>query len=165
MIAAVADNGVIGVDNGLPWRLPKEMKEFKRRTMGHHLIMGRKTWESVGVLAGRTTIVLSRSQLSLPAGVLAASSLDEALACAAAAGEEEAFVAGGGEVYRQALGRAERLYLTRVHAEIEGDTTFPSLDDSWMEVSRCDEEPDERNAYGFSLLVLERSPSTKPAVP
>ena len=156
MIAAVSENGVIGLGNRLPWRLPDDLKEFKRITMGHHLVMGRRTWEGVGSLPGRTTIVLSRSARDLPEGTLGASSVEEAIEMAADAGETELFVAGGGEIYRQALERVDRIYLTRVQAEVEGDTLFPDLGSEWREVSRQDRQADDRHQHAFSLLVLER---------
>ena len=133
IIAAVADNGVIGRGNDIPWRLPDDWKRFKQVTMGHHLLMGRKTWDSIGrALPGRTTIVISRSSPSLPEGVLLAGSLEEALRIAAASGEDEAFVAGGAEIYARALSTADRLLITRVHCSPEGDTFFPEWPtDGW----------------------------------
>jgi dihydrofolate reductase len=132
LIAAVAANGVIGRDNRLPWRLPADLRRFKELTMGHALVMGRRTYESIGrPLPGRVTVVLTRDPAFMaPPGALAARSLEEALAAAAAAtpGAGEVFVAGGAEVYAQALPRADRLYLTRVEAEVEGDARFPDLD-------------------------------------
>ena len=156
MIVAVASNGVIGMDNMLPWRLPRDLQEFKRVTMGHHLIMGRKTFEGVGALPGRTTLVLSRRPISLPDGVSHASSIEEALSMAEAAGDDEAFIAGGGEVYHQAIGLTDRLYLTRVHVELAGDTLFPEIEQSWREVSRLDVEMDERHAFPFTFHVYDR---------
>lgn len=137
MIVAVADNGVIGKDNSLPWRLSADLKRFKSLTTGHHLLMGRKTFQSIGrPLPNRTTIVLSRGAPELPDGVLSASSLAEAIDIAKEAGETEAFVAGGATIYRDALSLADRLYLTRVQGEFEGDTRFPDWDRrKWVLVS------------------------------
>ncbi len=158
LIVAMADNRVIGRDNELPWRLPADLARFKTLTMGHHLLMGRKTFESVGrALPGRTMVVISRGRPRLPDGVLLASSLEEAVGMAEAAGDDEAFVAGGGEIYRLALPRADRIYLTRVHREFAGDTEFPDFTASeWRLLSQEDFPADERNAFGYSFLVLER---------
>lgn len=137
IIVAVARNGVIGLDNQLPWRISGDLKHFKALTLGHHLLMGRKTFESVGkALPGRTTIVLSRGAPELPAGVAHATSLDRATELARAAGETEAFVAGGAAVYAEALPKADNLYLTRVAIEVAGDTYFPDWDrDAWQLLS------------------------------
>lgn len=158
IIVALADDGVIGRDNALPWHLPADLRRFKRLTMGHHLIMGRKTFESVGrALPGRTSIVLSRSRPELPEGVLRVGSLQEALDIAARAGDDEPFVAGGAEIYRLALPRADRLYVTRVHARVEGDARFPELDESaWRLVEREVHHPDERHAHAFTFLDFVR---------
>jgi dihydrofolate reductase len=156
IIAAVASNGVIGRDGGLPWRLSADLKRFKALTMGHHVVIGRRTWESIGrPLPGRTLVVVSRS-LDKPAdGVLAATSLAEALDLAA--GDTEVFVAGGAEIYRLALPLADRIYLTRVHAEVEGDTRFPDLEwTAWHRVGADDQSADERNDYPSTFEVWER---------
>ena len=134
MIVAAAENGVIGVDNRLPWRLPADLQRFKRLTMGHHLIMGRKTYESIGrPLPGRITVVLTRSAgIDVP-GVLVARSLDDAFAQAAARDDDEPFVCGGADVYAQALGACDRCYLTVVQRQYTGDAIFPGLDaDKWQ---------------------------------
>ena len=158
IIAAVAKNGTIGVDNRLPWRLPADLRHFKALTMGHHLIMGRKTFESVGTLPGRTTIVVSRRGLAeCPAGVRVAPSLPEALDLARRAGETEAFVAGGAEIYRAALDYADRMYLTRIERSFSGDAKFPDFDaEEWSEDEKRTVEPDEKNPHRFSFVVLER---------
>jgi dihydrofolate reductase len=159
IIVAVAENGVIGRDNNLPWYLPADLGRFKQLTMGHHLLMGRKTFEAIGrALPGRTTVVISRGRPTLPEGVELAGSLEEALSLAAAAGEDETFVAGGAQIYHLALPRADRLYLTRVHATIEGDTRFPALTETeWTLVSQEDHTPDEKNKYRYSFLVYDRT--------
>ena len=158
LIAAGADNRVIGRDNDLPWRLSADLQRFKTLTMGHHLLMGRKTFASLGrALPGRTMVVISRGQPSLPAGVRLAHSLDEAVEMARSNGDDEAFVAGGAEIYAQALPTADRLYLTRVHTSCEGDTLFPVWEpDKWRQVSREDRPADDRNAHPYSFLVYER---------
>jgi dihydrofolate reductase len=158
IIAAVARNGTIGRKNRMPWRLPADRRRFKALTMGHHLIMGRKTFESVGALPGRTTIVVSRRGLTeAPSGVAVAPSVPEAIDLARRAGEEEAFVAGGAEIYGAALDYSDRLYLTRIHRSFPGDTTFPEVDpDDWQEVEARRFEPDEKNAYPYSFVLLER---------
>ena len=159
IIVALADDGIIGRDNALPWHLPADLKRFKRLTMGHHLIMGRKTFESVGrPLPGRTMLVLSRSRPELPAGVVRVSSLEEALETARSAGAEEAFVAGGAEIYRLALPRADGLYVTRVHAEVAGDTRFPEMDEkAWRLVAREAHLPDEEHAHAYTFLDYVRA--------
>jgi dihydrofolate reductase len=158
IIAAVAKNGAIGIENRLPWRLPADLRHFKTTTMGHHLIMGRRTFESVGALPGRTTIVVSRRGVAEPpAGVVVASSVPEALDLARRANETEAFVAGGAEIYRAALDYADRMYLTRIERRFDGDAFFPDFDPGeWREVERRTHEPDERNPHRFAFVVLER---------
>jgi dihydrofolate reductase len=139
ILAAVARNGVIGVDGGLPWHLPDELALFKRLTLGHVLVMGRKTYESVGrPLPGRTTVVVTRQPGWEPAaeGVLRAGSLPEALRLAREI-DDEVFVVGGAEVYEAALPEADRLALTFVEADPVGDTRFPEVDWSqWREIAR-----------------------------
>lgn len=150
IVAAVASNGVIGVDGRLPWQIPEDMARFKELTMGHALVMGRQTFESIGrALPGRTTIVLTRRDDWSHEGVEVAGSLEEALAIARSRGQD-AFVAGGAEVYRRALAIADRMELTEVDAEPEGDTHFPSVDWSrWRETSR-------QSRPGFSFVSYER---------
>ena len=159
IIVALADEGIIGRDNALPWHLPADLKRFKRRTMGHHLIMGRKTFESIGrALPGRTMLVLSRSEPTLPEGVRRVASLDAAIEVARAAGDEEAFVAGGAEIYHLALPRADRLCVTRVHARVEGDTRFPELDEAaWRITAREAHPADARHRHAYTFLDYERT--------
>jgi len=157
IIVAVSANGVIGREQGLPWHLPADLRRFKSVTMGHSMIMGRRTWESIGgrPLPGRPTIVVSRSRSFAAAGARVAHSLEEAVAMAAA--DDEVFVAGGEGIYRAALPIADRIYLTRLHADFEGDTLFPEFDPSdWVVVSEERHEPDEKNAYPYTFLVYER---------
>ncbi len=160
LIVAVASGGVIGRAGALPWHLPNDLARFKRLTMGHHLIVGRRTWEAIGrALPGRRMVVVTHepAPLALPEGVRAVGSLDEAFATAETAGDDEAFVAGGAEIYRESLPRADRIYLTRVHAEVTGDTFFPPLDlADWREVEREEVSADEKNAYATTFSVLDR---------
>ena len=165
LIAAAAENGVIGRANALPWHLPADLRRFKALTLGHHLILGRKTWESVGrALPGRRTIVITRrADYPLPEGVGRADSVPEALRAAAAAGEEEAFVAGGGEIYRASLGLADRIYLTRVHHHFLGDAFFPELDGAEWQLARREDHPaDAQNPYAFSFLTYEKTTDGSP---
>jgi dihydrofolate reductase len=160
IIAILAANDVIGRDNKLPWHMPADLKRFKALTMGHHLIMGRKTFDSIGKpLPGRINVVVTRNVDFSPEGVAVARSLEEAIGKAEAAGDDEIFIAGGAEIFAQALHRAGRMHLTRLHAEFEGDTFFPEFDDvnEWKLVDAEHFEPDEKNAYPYSFLTYERS--------
>lgn len=155
LIVAVSRNGVIGRDNQLPWHLPEDLKFFKSVTMGKPILMGRKTFESIGrPLPGRTNIVISRDPQWHSAGVEVAQSLEAALqlgreACHAA-GAEEIMVIGGEQIYRMALPLADRLYLTQVDAEIEGDAYFPVVDfDDWQQVSEALPEAYDDHSYRF----------------
>jgi dihydrofolate reductase len=164
LIAAVADNGVIGRDGALPWRIPADLRWFRERTTGHHVVMGRKTWASIGrPLPGRTNIVVSRNpDLVVPDGVIVVDALGEAIARASRAGDDEVFVIGGAELYRAALPQADRIYLTRVHADVAGDTWFPALDESaWVEVAR--ETHRDAEPLAFSFCVLERAARARPS--
>jgi dihydrofolate reductase len=161
LIVAMAEGGVIGRAGTLPWHLPADLARFKRLTMDHHLIVGRRTWESIGrALPGRRMLVVSRQAqtLELPAGVRGVSSIEEALAIAAAAGDDEAFVAGGAHIYREALPRADRLYVTWVQAEVTGDTFFPPVDPAdWREIAREEVAADDRNPYATRFTVFDRN--------
>ena len=158
LIVAVSENGVIGRDGGLPWRLSADLKHFKSTTMGHHLIIGRRTWDEVGKpLPGRTMVVVTRSRRFEPENVRVAHSLKEALDIAR--NDDEPFIGGGAHIYRMALENdlVDRIYLTRVHAEVEGDTYFPKIDlDEWDLVSEERHEADEKNEHPYSFLVYER---------
>lgn len=162
VIAAMSENRVIGRDNQLPWRLPADLKRFKAATMGHALVMGRKTYESIGrPLPGRRTIVLSRDESYRPEGVEVASSLDRGLELA---GKEEVFIAGGGEVYRRALDLADDILLTVVHGRVEGDAFFPSLNPGIWELVEEERRPaDERHAWDLSFLRYRRRSDAAPA--
>lgn len=167
LIAAVAKNGVIGREGGIPWHLPGDLRRFMRTTLGHTLLMGRRTFESTGALRGRTTLVLTRDPSYRPppdAGqgtrVEVVRSLDEGVARARELGEEELFVGGGEGIYREALGRpgfADRLDLTRIDAEPDGDTVFPEVDWSrWRLVSREEHPADERHPWAYAFELYER---------
>ena len=157
LIVAMARNRVIGADGKIPWHLPGELKLFKDLTMGHHIIMGRKTWESIGrLLPGRTTVVVTRQRGYEVPGAIVAHSVKDAIA--AARGDEEVFVIGGAEIFRTALPLAERVYLTTVQAEVAGDTFMPAFEGAgWREESSRSFPADERNRYAYTLTVHERA--------
>ena len=160
IMAALATNNVIGRDNTLPWHMPADLKRLKTTTMGHHVLMGRKTFEDVGKpLPGRVTVVITRDPHFAAEGVAIARSVDEAISKAEAAGDDEIFILGGAEIFRQTIHRADRMYLTRIHAEPEGDTFFPEFDDvnEWRLVDAEHFEPDERNAHPYSFLTYQRA--------
>lgn len=156
LVVAVAQNGVIGRDNALPWRLPNDLKFFKRTTFGHPILMGRSTYESIGrPLPDRFNLVLSRNQDLRIEGCAVVHSLDEAIA--ASPGAQELMVIGGAQVYAQTLPRADRIYLTQVHADIAGDTFFPDFDVAqWRASSTERHEADEQHAYAYSFITLQR---------
>ena len=159
LIVAVSSNGVIGRDGGLPWYLPADLKHFKRTTMGHHLIVGRRTWEEVGKpLPGRTMVVVTRSRRFAPEGAQVARSVEQALELSAE--DDEPFIGGGSQIYRIALARdlVDRIHLTRIHAIVKGDTFFPEIDfGGWELVSEEHHEADEKNEFDYSFLIYERS--------
>ncbi len=162
-IAAVAENGVIGRNGDLPWHLPDDLKYFQHITKGHHVITGRKNYESIPPkyrpLRNRVNIVVSRNASYEAPGALVVDSLATGLAIAQRANEKEAFIIGGGQIYREALTMrlVDRLYLTIVHSAVEGDTHFPPLDPGeWREVDRTHHEADERHAFAFSFVVMDR---------
>jgi len=162
MIVAVAQNRVIGRNNALPWYLPNDLKYFKQTTLGKPVIMGRKTYESIGKpLPGRTNIVITRQADYQPEGVKVVSSVEDARALAESVclidGQEEAMIMGGAEIYALCLPVCDRLYLTEVHAEVEGDAWFPEYDKSeWHEVAREDFAAEGPNPYDYSFVVYER---------
>lgn len=158
LIAAVSENSVIGRDNGLPWRLPADMRHFKSLTTGHAVVMGRRTYDTLTEpLPDRRNIVVSRDPTRRYRGAEVVGSLNEALALAA--GDDEVFVAGGAEIYRLALPRADRIYLTVVHATVEGDTFFPDVDlDEWQLAEDVRHASDARHAHPYSFRVYHRRP-------
>ncbi|HEY9045785.1 MAG TPA: dihydrofolate reductase [Ohtaekwangia sp.] len=161
LIAALAQNHVIGKNNDLPWHLPDDMKYFMTTTQGHYCIMGRKNYDSIPSkfrpLPNRTNIVVTRQQNFHAPGCTVVNSIEEALDLARANGEKETFVIGGAEIYRAALSQADVLYLTEIQAEIEGDVRFPAFDRKiWKEVSRQHHPTDQRHAYAFDFVVYEK---------
>ncbi len=160
MVVAVSENGVIGKDNGLPWRLPEDLKYFKKITMGHPIVMGRLTYDSIGrPLPGRTNIVVTRQQDWFAEGVEVVHGIDAAIARAKQTDALSPWVMliGGANLYLQALPLCERLYLTEVHASVDGDAFFPEFDRSaWKEVSRLHHASDSCNPYAYSFVVLDR---------
>ena len=165
IIAALASNGVIGRNNQLPWRLSSDLKRLKALTLGHHLIMGRRTFESIGrPLPGRTSVVITRRTDFAPDGVHISHSLEDAIHVARDADDAEPFIAGGAEIYAQAVHRADRMYLTRVHAEVAGDTFFPPFDEvaEWALTSAEHFTADDKNEYPSSFLTYDRRPARRP---
>jgi len=156
IVVAMAANGVIGRDNQLPWHLPADLKHFKQTTMGKPILMGRKTWESIGrPLPGRNNIVITRDNDFTAEGCVVVGSIEAAML--AAGEQDELMVIGGAELYRQLLPRAETIYLTRIHETFDGDTRFPEISNSeWHQVARSDYEADENNPYDYSFIRLER---------
>lgn len=159
LVVAMARNRVIGRDNRLPWTLPKDLAYFKRVTLGHPVVMGRRTWQSIGKpLPGRDNIVVSRNAEFAAPGATVVASLDAAWKAAGAA--EEVCVIGGTSLFAETLPIADRIHLTEVDAVVEGDTFFPELDRSqWVEREIERHAADERHAYPFRILVLERRKS------
>jgi dihydrofolate reductase len=162
MIAGVAENGVIGVDGRIPWRIPSDMAFFKRTTMGKPIIMGRKQYESVGrPLPGRTNLVVSRRPGYQPDGVIVINDLDaaidHAIAIAEADGAEEVMVIGGGEIYAQAMGRADRLYISHVALRPAGEVVFPVIDPArWRQVGQPSVEPSPKDDAAYRIAVYDR---------
>ena len=164
LIVAMSRNRVIGRNNNLPWYLPGDLKYFKQATMGKPIIMGRKTWDSIGrPLPGRMNVVISRNpEWQAPAGTTPAKSLDEALVKAEAQAEiedgEEVMIIGGGQIYAEALPMVDRIYVTLVHAQVAGDAFFPEVDWSeWEELGREDFSASENNPYDYSFVVYQRA--------
>lgn len=158
IIVALDQNNGIGYQNRMPWHLPAELKRFKALTMGHHLIMGRKTFESIGrPLPGRTTIIVTRNQRYQAEGCLVSHSVSEALRLAETRGESEVFICGGETIYRKSIPGANRLYITRIHAKFQTDTFFPDFDVSlWQEIDTDFSPVDEKNPYPFTFSIYER---------
>jgi dihydrofolate reductase len=158
IIAAMDEGGGIGKDNQIPWHLPDDLARFKKITMGHHLILGRKTYQSIGgPLPGRKMIVLSQNPDFNPEDGLIAPSISSALELARSRGEVEAFVIGGGEIYRQVLPETDRMYLTRVKTVLETDTQFPDWsEEDWVQICSQNFSADDRNPYQSSFHYLIR---------
>ena len=158
LLVAAAENNVIGKNNQLPWHLPNDLKYFKNQTWGLPILMGRKTFESIGKpLPGRKNIVITRNRDWKSDGILVVHSLDEAIQTAEADGVKEIFVIGGAEIFNDAFEKAQRLYLTRVHEVIEGDTYLKGMNEAeWKMVKNRFCAADEKNAYNHSFQVWER---------
>ncbi len=158
ILVAVAENGVIGCRGALPWHLSADLRRFKRLTMGHTIVLGRKTWESIGrPLPGRRMLVVSRQAAYRADGVRVVSNLQEALAVARESGDRQPFVVGGAQIYRQALPLATRLYLTRVLANVAGDTHFPPFPAvDWQLVESESHEADANNDYPYCFELYQR---------
>jgi len=157
-IVAVAKNNVIGKDNDIPWYLPADLKYFKKITTGHHIVMGRKCYESIGrPLPKRTNIVVTRNPFFIASGCLITHNVAEAVQLAEANGEEEVFIIGGGQIYEIALPHVDRIYLTEVDLEVKGDIFFPSIDlNNWNLIKETKNLADEKNEYDYTFKVLER---------
>lgn len=151
MIVAASENNVIGRDGDMPWRLSADLKHFKALTLGHTIIMGRKTWESIGrLLPGRTTVIVTRQADFQVAGAIVVNSFAASLA---ATEDDEPFVVGGAEIYQLALPQVSKIFLTRVHATIEGDTRMPEIDfDQWEKLSESRHPADTKNSQDYSFL-------------
>jgi len=156
LIAAVAENGLIGKDNKLPWHLPADLRFFKNTTLGHPIIMGRKNFESIGkALPGRTNIVLTRNPDFTAEGAIKASSLKEAFDIAQKTGAEECFVIGGAEIYKEALPFCQKLYITRVRGVFEGNTFMPAdFEKGFRKISSVSNLKDEQNGYDYDFEVF-----------
>jgi dihydrofolate reductase len=158
LIVAAATNNAIGKDGKLPWHLPNDMKHFKNITWGMPIVMGRKTFESLGkALPGRKNIVITRQPGWKAEGVISVKNIEDAFFIARESDAKEVMVIGGGEIYKTLFDKARRIYLTRVEAEPEADTFFPSLrPEQWHLMSQQDHEADEKNAYNYSFQTWER---------
>lgn len=162
VIAAVAENGVIGKDGKLPWNLPSDMKFFQRTTLNHHVISGRKSYESIAPsfrpLRNRVNIVVTRDKEYEAPGAIVCHSLDEALRIAKESDDKEVFLIGGGQLYAEAFdkGIVNRVYLTTVHADVEGDTYFPDMGEGWKKVWSEKHKADENHQYAFTLAVYQK---------
>lgn len=158
MIAAASENNVIGKNNELVWHMPADFKYFKEKTKGHIIIMGRKTFESLGKpLKYRTNVVISSKDDYLPEGTEKFDSLEDALKWSSDQNEDEIFIIGGASVYKQAMRKANRIYLTRIHGKFEGDTYFPEISEEWELISSVENKADEKNPYDYTFLVFEKA--------
>jgi dihydrofolate reductase len=161
LICAASQNGIIGRDNRLPWRLPADLAHFKRLTIGHYILMGRKTYQSIGKpLPNRTNIVITRQAGFQAEGCLVAHTLEDALDLCPS--DEEIFVIGGAEIYHQVQPVADKIYLTRIWQDFEGDTLLFEINlRGWQETSRDDFAPDEKNKYPYSFITYEKGSTDK----
>jgi dihydrofolate reductase len=161
LVAAVARNRVIGKNNDLPWRLPDDMKFFMNKTKGHFVVLGRKNFESLPhkykPLPDRTNVIVTRQKDFHAPGCIVVNNMEDALATARRGGETEAMIIGGADIYSLSLPYADRLYLTEIHADVEGDVYFPEFDkNDWRQVSRVPHDQDEKHAYSFDFVLYER---------
>ena len=158
LLVAADEGNVIGKANQLPWHLPSDLKYFKNLTWGLPIVMGRKTYESIGKpLPGRTNIVITRNKDYAAEGIVVVHTIEEALAVAQQKGVKEIFVIGGAEIFNSVFDKANRIYLTRIHHRFEGDVFFPNLTDDWQLVKKHKQEKDEKNAYAHTFQVWETS--------
>lgn len=162
MIAAMGSNRVIGKDNDIPWHLPDDFRFFKETTKGHHVIMGRKNWESLPPafqpLPSRPNIVITRQQNYHAEGAIVVSSLEEALKLSEENNESEAFIIGGGEIYRMGLNHADTIYLTEINGAFDGQVTFPEFSSKeWMEVERVHHPTDSKHKFSFDFVTYKRT--------
>jgi dihydrofolate reductase len=157
-IVAVAKHHIIGKDNDIPWYLPADLKYFKEKTLNHHIIMGRKCFDSIGKpLPKRTNIIVSRNPFLISSNCTIARSIEEALEVAYDNQETEAFIIGGGEIYRQSMDFLDKIYLTEVAVEVQGDITFPEIDSTiWKLISEVRHTKDEKNEWDYTFKVFER---------
>ena len=162
LIVAVAENGVIGKDNNLIWHLPKDMRFFKETTLGHHVIMGRKNFESIPhkyrPLVSRTNIVITRQSEYKAEGSIVVDSIEAALNIAKESGDTEPFIIGGGQIYKLALeaNLVDKIYLTKINYSYDGDAFFPELGNNWKEIERIDCKSDEKHAHEYSFLTFKK---------
>ena len=157
IIVAISNNNVIGNENKLIWHLPTDLINFKKLTMGHHIIMGRKTFESIGKpLPGRTSIVISKNTNLKIDGCIVVNSIKDAINISKA--DDEVFIIGGAEIYKQTLEIADKLYITRIYNDFNGDTYFPDLNiENWNQIKKDDFLPDEKNKFNYSFFIYKKS--------
>ncbi|MEM9894848.1 MAG: dihydrofolate reductase [Bacteroidota bacterium] len=161
MIAAMGSNRVIGKDNDIPWSLPDDFKFFRDTTKGHHVIMGRKNWESLPhkfkPLPYRTNIIITRQEKYIAEGAIVVASMEDALQVAEKDEQQELFIIGGGEIYQMALPLANKIYLTEIHQDFKGSVFFPNFSqETWKEISRVKHQQDEKHAYAFDFVQYNR---------
>ena len=163
LIVAVAENGVIGKDNDLIWHLPKDMQFFKEITIGHHVIMGRKNFESIPhkyrPLPSRTNIIITRQSEYKAEECIVVNSVETALKIAKNNGDIEPFIIGGGQIYRIAIEKnlVDKIYLTKIHHSFKGDTFFPELSSDWRETNKTENKADDKHKYNYDFITLERN--------
>tara|TARA_B100001142_G_C14343757_1_gene659051 strand:- start:2815 stop:3318 length:504 start_codon:yes stop_codon:yes gene_type:complete len=163
LIVAASENNIIGKDNDLIWHLPKDMRFFKETTEGHHIIMGRRNFESIPhkfrPLPNRTNIVITRQTDYKAYGSITVNSIEDALEIAKKNKDNEPFIIGGGQIYKIALDRnlVDRIYLTRIHHKFNGDTYFPKLGDEWKELNKIENKIDNKHKYKYDFIILERN--------